>query len=71
MRLNSAFSIGAFVAAASAQTTTGTFEAADFNITEALISNGVDVLAIPELSGLIERSLDFSPCAIAVSSDKL
>lgn len=41
------------------------FEASDFNITEALIGNGIDVSAIPELSGLAERTL-LSGCAIAV-----
>jgi hypothetical protein len=60
-------SIGALTAGALAQSNASTFENADFNITEALIANGVDVSAIPELSGLVERTLDLSPCAIAVS----
>lgn len=59
-------SIGATVAGALAQSEASVFEVADFNITEALIDNGVDVSAIPELSGLVERTLDLSPCAIAV-----
>lgn len=67
MRAVSVASIGTFVAAAVAQTSTDVFEAADFNITEALINNGVEVSALPELSGLVERTLDLSPCAIAVS----
>lgn len=44
-----------------------TFEAPDFNVTQALIDNGVDVSTIPELSGLVERTLDLAPCSIAVS----
>jgi hypothetical protein len=67
MKVTPAFSIGAFTAGAFAQSSANTFEKADFNITEALIGNGVDVSAIPELSGLVERTLDLSPCAIAVS----
>lgn len=46
------------------------FEPADFNITEALLGNGVDVSEIPglsDLSGLSERSL-LSGCSIAVSN---
>jgi hypothetical protein len=42
------------------------FESTDFNVTEALLKNGVDVSAIPELSGLSTRSLS-SSCSIAVS----
>jgi hypothetical protein len=42
------------------------FEAADFNITEALILNNVNVSAIPELASYIERSL-LSGCSTAVS----
>lgn len=45
------------------------FEPADFNVTEALIKQGVNVSAIPQLSGLIERSSDFG-CNTAVSSIK-
>jgi hypothetical protein len=56
-------SLGAIVAVVSAQT--GIFEPVDFNITEALISNGVNVSAIPELSGLVERTA-LSGCSIAV-----
>jgi hypothetical protein len=40
------------------------FEPADFNVTDALLDNGVNVSAIPALSGLAERS---TGCAIAVS----
>ncbi|KAJ4371001.1 hypothetical protein N0V86_008695 [Didymella sp. IMI 355093] len=62
--------VGAFAAGAFAQTTVGAFEPANFNITEALVSNGVDISAIPELSGLVERTLDLSPCSIACTSLK-
>jgi hypothetical protein len=41
------------------------FEAPDFNVTEALINNGVNVSAIPELAGLVVRS-SLSDCSIAV-----
>lgn len=41
------------------------FEPADFNVTEALLDNGVNVSAIPDLAGLAERSL-LSGCSIAV-----
>jgi hypothetical protein len=41
------------------------FEPADFNVTAALIANGVDVAAIPGLAGLTERSA-INACAVAV-----
>lgn len=66
MKIISAFSISAFVAGVLAQDNTGVFEATDFNVTKALVDNGVDVSAIPELSDLVERTLDRSPCSIAV-----
>lgn len=43
----------------------GTFEPADFNVTDALLSQGVNVSAIPALEGLVERS-STSACSIAV-----
>jgi hypothetical protein len=42
------------------------FEPADFNVTEALLDNGVNVSALPDLSGLAERSA-LSACSLAVS----
>jgi hypothetical protein len=42
-----------------------TFEPADFNVTEALLDNGVDVSAIHELADFTKRSL-YSGCSIAV-----
>ncbi|KAF2026757.1 FAD-binding domain-containing protein [Setomelanomma holmii] len=47
-----------------------TFEPVDFNITDALLDNGVNVSAIPELSGLTTRST-LSGCAAACTSLKL
>jgi hypothetical protein len=44
----------------------GEFEAPDFNITEALLANGINVSALPELAPLVERTLT-SGCSIAVS----
>ena len=58
------FQLSALAAFVSAQT--GIFEPADFNVTRALIANGVNVSAIPELAALTERSL-LSECSIAVS----
>lgn len=43
-----------------------TFEPTDFNVTEALLDNGVNVSAIPALEGLVTRSSP-SACSIAVS----
>ncbi|KAF1848040.1 FAD-binding domain-containing protein [Cucurbitaria berberidis CBS 394.84] len=65
MKASSFFAIGALTAGVFAQE--GIFETADFNITEALIVNGVNVSAIPELDSLVERSL-FSGCSIACSA---
>lgn len=42
------------------------FEPVDFNVTQALLDNGVNVSAIPDLAGLAERSLS-SGCSVAVS----
>ncbi|CAI9626382.1 unnamed protein product [Alternaria burnsii] len=44
-----------------------TFEAPDFNVTNALIGNGVNVSAIPELANLVVRS-SLSGCSIACDS---
>jgi hypothetical protein len=61
--MKSILALGAFVAFVSAQT--GVFEPVDFNVTKALIANGVNVSAIPQLSGLVERT-SLSGCSIAV-----
>ncbi|KAH7066736.1 hypothetical protein BKA63DRAFT_126814 [Paraphoma chrysanthemicola] len=55
-----------FIAYAASQT----FEPADFNITEALLENGVNVSAIPNLTQLASRS-PLSGCATACNSLKL
>jgi hypothetical protein len=44
------------------------FEAPEFNITQALIDNGVDASSLPKLGGVDEQALDSSPCSITVSS---
>ncbi|CAI9628457.1 unnamed protein product [Alternaria burnsii] len=66
--MRSFLALVAFVAFVSAQT--GVFEPADFNVTKALIANGINVSAIPQLSGLVERT-SLSSCSIACSSLKL
>ncbi|CAO2647390.1 Nn.00g083120.m01.CDS01 [Neocucurbitaria sp. VM-36] len=65
MKAASFFTLGAIAAGVFAQE--GIFETVDFNITEALIENGVNVSAIPELASLAERSL-LSGCSIACTS---
>lgn len=54
------------VALASSTLAQDAFEATDFNITEALIANGVDVSALPGLANLTEKRSLFSPCSVAV-----
>lgn len=51
-KLMFAASISAFAAGVLGST----FEPVDFNVTEALLANGLDVTAIPGLAGLVERS---------------
>ncbi|KAH7068016.1 hypothetical protein BKA63DRAFT_104049 [Paraphoma chrysanthemicola] len=46
------------------------FEPADFNVTDALLDNGVNVSTMPDLAGLAERSL-VSGCAVACTSLKI
>ena len=62
MRLNPLAPIAVFSVAA----ISSTFEPADFNVTKALLDNGVNVTAIPGLAELVERSSS-SACSIAVS----
>lgn len=59
------FTIAASTSAFTAGVLASGFEPADFNVTEALLNNGVDITATPGLAGLVERS---SPraCSIAV-----
>jgi len=42
------------------------FEPADFSVTEALLDQGINVSALPELAGLTDRSSNLA-CNIAVS----
>jgi hypothetical protein len=58
-------SLGAFAASTLAQEI---FEPSNFNVTEALIANGVNVSAIPDLASLTEKRSLSSPCAAAVSN---
>ena len=57
-------SLGALAASVLAQ---DVFEPADFNVTEALVANGVNVSALPDLAALTEKRSLSSPCAAAVS----
>jgi hypothetical protein len=61
--MKSLASLAAFAAGVLSQTT---FEPSDFNITEALLDNGVNISAIPQLAPFVERSL-LSGCSVAVS----
>jgi hypothetical protein len=58
-------SIGAFAVSAIAQ---DVFEPSDFNVTEALVANGVNVSALPDLAALTEKRSLSRPCATAVSN---
>ena len=53
------------LAVAVGSTAQESFEAPDFNVTEALLNNGVNVSAIPELADLVVR-LSLSGCSIVV-----
>jgi hypothetical protein len=52
----------AFAAGVLSQTT---FEPSNFNVTEALLDNGVNISAIPQLAPFVEKSL-LSGCSVAV-----
>ena len=65
MKLIAAIACGT-VAATVRVSAQDTFEAPDFNVTEALIQNGVNVSAMPELAQLATRS-SLSGCSVAVS----
>lgn len=60
-------SIAVLTALVAAGTIQGSFEAADFKVMEALVEQGVNISAIPELADLTERSSTLA-CSIAVSS---
>jgi hypothetical protein len=61
MKFTTAASSSAFAACVLASG----FESADFNVTQALLKNGLDVTSVPGLAGLAERSSP-SACSIAV-----
>ena len=54
------------LAVAAGASTQDVFEPADFNVTEALIDNGINVSTIPDLAGLAAGS-SLKGCSIAVS----
>lgn len=56
-------SFGALAACAASQ---NAFEPSDFNVTEALIANGVNVSALPDLAAFNEKRSLSSPCTAAV-----
>ncbi|KAI4660763.1 uncharacterized protein J4E79_005331 [Alternaria viburni] len=58
------------LAVAAGASTQDVFEPADFNVTEALIDNGINVSTIPALAGLAARS-SLKGCSIACNSLKL
>ncbi|KAE8857761.1 hypothetical protein P3342_012264 [Pyrenophora teres f. teres] len=66
MRFFQKYSLGALTVAAGVSSQ-DIFEPPNFNVTEALIQNGVNVSAIPELAGLIVRS-SLKGCSIACNS---
>jgi hypothetical protein len=63
MKLSGGILLGASIAVASADP----FEPPDFNVTDALIKNGIDVSAVPGLAGLVGRSSN-NGCSVAVRS---
>jgi hypothetical protein len=64
MKSSLILSLGIFAASVATQ---DVFEPTDFNITEALLGNGVNVAALPELANLeFEKRSPFSPCSAAV-----
>lgn len=54
--------LSSFIAFAASQI----FESENFNITDALVSQGVDISALPQLNAISERS-PHAACSIAVS----
>ena len=44
------------------------FEPANFNVTEALIANGINISALPGLGNLTEKRSLSNPCAVAVGT---
>ena len=64
MKVSHQLSVCALAVAAGASTQ-DVFEPADFNVTEALIDNGINVSTIPDLADLAARS-SLKGCSIAV-----
>jgi hypothetical protein len=65
MKVKSVLFLGAIAGRVSAQ---DAFEPSGFNVTEALVENGVDFSALPELAVLVEKRSLSNPCAIAVGT---
>ena len=66
MKVSFLASFGALAASATAQ---DAFEPFDFNVTEAVVANGVNVSALPALAALAalaEKRSPSSPCTAAV-----
>ncbi|KAJ4400379.1 hypothetical protein N0V91_008735 [Didymella pomorum] len=61
------FTITAIAALTASGVVRDLFETPDFNVTEALVEQGVNLTALPELAGLAERSSDLA-CSIACRS---
>ncbi|KAJ4333868.1 hypothetical protein N0V95_009323 [Ascochyta clinopodiicola] len=68
MRYSSSALLGALALVVGAHTQED-FEAPDFNVTAALIANGVDASNLPETTELIERSIN--PCLVACNTLRL
>ncbi|KAH5432499.1 hypothetical protein HBI47_097900 [Parastagonospora nodorum] len=63
MKLSGGILLGASIAVASADP----FEPPDFNVTDALIKNGIDISSVPGLAGLVGRSSN-NGCSVACNS---
>ena len=61
------FSVAAIAALTASSVAQDSFETPDFNVTEALVEQGVNISTLPELAGLVERSSNLA-CSIAVSA---
>jgi hypothetical protein len=68
MKARSVLFLGAVAGGVFAQ---DAFEPSDFNVTEALIENGVNFSALPELAVLTEKRSLANPCAVAVGNPSL
>ncbi|KAF2844786.1 FAD binding domain-containing protein [Plenodomus tracheiphilus IPT5] len=65
MKVEFLVTLGTFAVGALAQ---DVFEPSDFNVTEALVANGVNVSSLPDLETLSEKRSTLDPCTIAVTT---